>query len=86
MFRFFKDFIIYGIASVIAKIIGVFLMPVYTSILSQEDYGAMAMIIACKGIIDLVSNLNIHSGIARDYYETYIDRQKLVSTGLENVI
>ena len=38
MFRFFKDFIIYGIASVIAKIIGVFLMPVYTSILSQEDY------------------------------------------------
>lgn len=86
MFRFFKDFIIYGIASVIAKIIGVFLMPVYTSILSQEDYGAMAMIIACKGIIDLVSNLNIHSGIARDYYETYIDRQKLVSTGLFSIL
>ena len=86
MFRFFKDFFIYGFASVLSKIIAVFLMPVYTSVLTKEEYGAMALIVSCKGIIDLVSNLNIHSGIARDYYEEDVNRNKLVSTGFYSIL
>ncbi len=82
MWRFLKDFFIYGFASVFGKIAAVFLMPIYTSILTREEYGAMAMLVSVKGIIDLVSNLNIHSGIARDYYEENIDRKVLVSTGM----
>lgn len=86
MFRFFKDFFIYGFASVLSKIIAVFLMPVYTSVLTKEEYGAMALIVSCKGVIDLVSNLNIHSGIARDYYEKDINRGRLVSTGFFSIL
>ena len=85
MNRFFKDFAIYGIASVLGKIAAVFLLPVYTSILTKEEYGVMALITSCKGIIDLVSNLNIHSGIARDYYETE-NRGTLVSTGFYSIL
>lgn len=86
MKRFFKDFFIYGFASVLGKMVAVFLIPVYTSILTKEEYGAMAMITACKGIIDLFSNLNIHSGISRDYYELESDRKRLVSTGLISIL
>lgn len=86
MLRFFKDFLIYGFASILGKIAAVFLMPIYTNILTQEEYGAMALIIACQGIIGLVSNLNIHSGIARDYREEGIDRTKLVSTGIFSIL
>lgn len=86
MKRFFKDFLIYGFASVFGKMAAVFLIPVYTSILTKEEYGAMAMITACKGIIDLFSNLNIHSGISRDYYELESDRKRLVSTGLISIL
>ncbi len=86
MFRFFKDFFIYGVASVLGKIAAIFLMPVYTSVLTKEEYGAMALITSVKGIIDLVSNLNIHSGIARDYYEEGINRKKLVSTGFISIL
>lgn len=86
MFKFFKDFFIYGIASVLSKIIAVFLMPVYTSVLTREEYGAMALIVSCKGIIDLFSNLNIHSGIARDYYEKDVNRSRLVSTGFYSIL
>ena len=86
MKRFFKDFFIYGFASVFGKMAAVFLIPVYTSILTKEEYGAMAMITACKGIIDLFSNLNIHSGISRDYYELESDRKRLVSTGLFSIL
>lgn len=86
MFRFFKDFFIYGMASLLGKIAAIFLMPLYTNILTKEEYGAMALITSVQGLIGLVSNLNIHSGIARDYYEEGIDRKKLVSTGFLSIL
>lgn len=86
MLRFFKDFIIYGFASILGKIAAVFLMPIYTNRISQEEYGVMALIMSVQGIIGLVSNLNIHSGIAREYYEEEIDRTKLVSTGFYSIL
>ncbi len=86
MLNFFKQFLIYGFGSILAKIAAIFLMPFYTNVLSKEEYGAMALITACKGIIDLFSNLNIHSGIARDYYEEGINREKLVSTGIYSIL
>lgn len=86
MWRFFKDFIIYGFSSIIGKIAAIFLIPIYTSILTKEEYGAMALIMSCYGIIDIVANLNIHSGIARDYYEEGINREKLLSTGFYSIL
>lgn len=86
MWRFFKDFMIYGFASVLGKIVAIFLMPMYTSILTKEEYGAMALITSCYGLIDLFANLNIHSGIARDYYEEGINRKMLVSTGIFSIL
>lgn len=84
MISFFKQFLVYGFSSVLAKVAAVFLMPFYTNILSKDEYGAMAVVIACKGIIDLFSNLNIHSGIARDFYETK-NKRTLVSTGFYSI-
>jgi len=87
MWRFFKDFFVYGIASIIGKVAAVFLMPIYTSILTQEEYGAQALIASFILFFDVLANLNIHSGIGRDYYETSIEqRKKLVSTGFFSVL
>ncbi len=77
---------VYGVASMLGKLAAIFLMPIYTGILTKEEYGAMALITSVKGIIDLVSNLNIHSGIARDYYEEGINRKRLVSTGFLSIL
>lgn len=86
MWNFFKDFFVYGFASILGKVAAIFLIPIYTSVLTREEYGAMAMLVSVKGIIDLVSNLNIHSGIARDFYEKGINRKLLVSTGLWSIL
>lgn len=85
MNNFFKDFFIYGFASIVGKVVAIFLIPVYTNVLTQEEYGAMALIVSCKGLIDLISNLNIHSGISCDYYEFESDRKRLVSTGFYSI-
>ena len=86
MLKFFKDFLIYGFASILAKIAAIFLMPLYTNVLTKEEYGVIALITSCKGVLDLFSNLNIHSGVARDYYEEGVDRKILVSTGFYSTI
>ena len=86
MLHFIKQFFIYGFASVIGKIAMIFLMPIYTSVLTPEEYGTMALLVSCKGLVDIFSNLNIHSGVARLYYEDNINRLKLVSTGLFSII
>ncbi|MDD4727822.1 MAG: oligosaccharide flippase family protein [Dysgonamonadaceae bacterium] len=86
MIKFLKQFFIYGFASILGKIAAVFLLPLYTNVLTKEEYGAMALITAAKGIIDLFSNLNIHSGIARDYHERGVNRTKLVSTGFISIL
>lgn len=86
MLNFLKQFLIYGFASVVGKIAAVLLLPLYTNVLTQEEYGALAMITAAKGIIDLFSNLNIHSGVAREYYEKDVDRTKVISTGFISII
>ena len=39
MQKFFKQFFIYGFASVLGKIAAVFLLPLYTNVLSKEEYG-----------------------------------------------
>jgi len=86
LFQFIKQFLIYGFTSVLAKVIATLLLPLYTNALSQAEYGAMALIMAIKGIIDLFSNLNIHSGVAREYNEEGVDRDKLVSTGFYSIL
>ena len=87
MWRFFKDFFIYGIASIIGKIAAIFLMPIYTSILSPKEYGAQALIVSFVLFFDVFANLNIHSGVGREYYETPNGQKKeLVSTGLFSVL
>ena len=85
MNSFFKDFLIYGFASMVGKLAAIFLIPIYTNVLTREEYGAMALIVSCKGIIDLISNLNIHSGVSCDYYEYKNDRKRLVSTGFYSI-
>lgn len=77
---------IYGMASVIGKIAALLLMPIYTGILSKEEYGAMTLLLVCYGIVSLFANLNIHSGVARDYYEDGVQRKKLVSTGFYSIL
>jgi len=86
MLKFFKDFCTYGLVGFIGKIAAIFLLPIYTNVLTREEYGAMALIFTCSGLIELVSNLNIHSGVSRDYYEEDIDRKRLISTGFFSIL
>jgi len=42
--RFLKETIIYGLSTYIQKFIGVFLLPLYTALLTPEDYGILDLL------------------------------------------
>lgn len=42
--RFFKETLIYGLSTYIQKFIGVFLLPLYTALLTPEDYGILDLL------------------------------------------
>ncbi|MDF2158191.1 oligosaccharide flippase family protein [Algoriphagus sp. CAU 1675] len=83
---FIKKFLIYGFSPFLGKILSIFLMPIYTSILSKEDFGAMAIIFSIKSVIDMFSNLNIHSGVARYYYNNTYNIKYLLSTSFLSIV
>ena len=82
--KLFKETLIYGLSRYIAKFIGVFLLPLYTSMLTPEDYGILDLL----GTISLVSGFLIVSGTdsALSYYffrkEYNAERPVMISTGL----
>ena len=43
MSRFAKEFVIYGVSGALSKIIMVFLVPIYTRVLTPSDYGILGL-------------------------------------------
>ena len=82
--KLFRESFIYGISRYISKFIGVFLLPLYTSVLAPQDYGILDLL----GTITLVSSFLIISGTdsALGYYyfrKEYIsERPVMISSAL----
>jgi O-antigen/teichoic acid export membrane protein len=79
--RIFKEAIVYGLSRYIGKLIGVFLLPLYTAALVPEDYGILNLL----GTISLVSTFLIVSGTdsSLGYYyfrKEYFDQRKEMIT------
>lgn len=82
--KLFKESFIYGLSRYISKFIGVFLLPLYTSVLVPQDYGILDLL----GTILVVSSFLIISGTdtALGYYyfrkEHMNERAVMISSAL----
>lgn len=84
MLRFLKSFSIYGLIPIFGKFISILLLPLYTRLLSPEDYGAQDILVQIVMFLTFLINLQIYSGVGRFFYDRpkMKDKQRLVSTGL----
>lgn len=68
MFRaFLKDSVIYAIPALLSRGLSLFLVPLYTRVLSPADYGSLDLLTVFAGIINLTIALEISQGVARFY-------------------
>ncbi|MBL7996071.1 oligosaccharide flippase family protein [bacterium] len=86
---FILSFMIYGLASAFARFFGFILTPIYTRVLSPEDYGAIELITVSTYFLSIFCATEIWAGVSRDYTESRQNPKllrELVSTGLYYII
>ena len=82
--KFIRSFSIYGLIPVFGKFISVLLLPLYTRVLTPEDYGAQDVLVQLAIFFTFLINLELYSGVGRYFYDKkdIIEKKKLISTGL----
>ena len=73
---------IYGLGSVVSRIVAFILLPLYTRYLTPTDYGVLETIDISSGIIGIVGTVGIAMALSRFYYESeeMEERNTVVST------
>jgi len=82
--KVFKHSVVYGLTGVASTFAAVLLLPIYTRILTPEDYGVIAILRTLVGILVIVFNLGMGSAIFWAYYraENEEEKKKVVGTAL----
>ncbi len=77
-----SDSMIYGLAGIATRVMGVVLTPLYTRVYSPEDYGVFGLVNNAYSLIALVLILSLDNSTARWFYDTddYHYRKKIIST------
>ena len=75
---FFKDSAIYALPALVSRGLSLFLVPLYTRVLSPGDYGSLDLLTVFASIINLTIALEVSQGLAR-YYTGESDSDRKVS-------
>lgn len=75
----------YTAASVLSKLVAVFLLPVYTAYLTPEDYGQAEIMIAWLIAASIVVRFGVIEAILRFYYKAGEDPAAVVRTGFASL-
>lgn len=79
-----RDSLVYGLASVLSKGAALFLLPLYTRVLSPADFGAYDLLVTLGTLVNLTVALEISQGLARHWADAPdpCTRMGLASTSL----
>lgn len=81
-----KNIGILTLSSFATKLIGVFLIPLYTNILTTTEYGTYDLFNATIGVMLPILTLNIQDSVMRFSLESKFDRRAIVSIGTKYLI
>ena len=88
MARFVKEFVVYGLSGALSKLVMVFLVPVYTRVLTTDDYGILGFAATMAAALNILCDFQMTSAMGRFFYEeeSLEGRRVLVGTGLISVL
>ncbi len=83
--KLFKQTAIYGLATVLPKMLGFLLLPLYTGILETAGFGRVSVIFAWFAIFNVLLAYGMETAFFR-FYHGNEDKSKVVSTSLISVL
>ena len=66
---FFKDSVIYGIGNSLQKFISLMLIPIFTRVLSPEEYGVLSTLSTITYFISALAGLGLISATSRYFFK-----------------
>ncbi|HMB89593.1 MAG TPA: lipopolysaccharide biosynthesis protein [Rhodothermales bacterium] len=83
-----SDSAFYGASSLIERVVGFLLLPLYTQYLGTEDYGIIAMLAILTTVFAPLARLGITNAIFRRFslVEDNVELRRVLSTGLLSVL
>lgn len=78
----FVNLAIYGLGDVITSIVSFFLLPIYSRVLTPEDYGVIGLLLTIEAVSKIIFRWGVDASFMRLYYDCHDDRsrQRLAST------
>ena len=76
-----RDTIAYGVSSVAVSVLAIFMVPVYTRVLSPADYGLVALVAAIMGVVGSLVVLGLDSAAVRWYFDDDDESRRLSVMG-----
>lgn len=76
--KFLADGVVYAIPAFISRGLSLFLVPLYTRVLSPADYGSLDLLMIFAGIVNLTITLEVSQGVARYYAEEVSPESKVL--------
>jgi len=74
-----KNSLIYGLGNLSTKIIGLILLPFYTSYLSTSEYGILSLVEITAWLLTAVVSVKLNAAMFRWYWDkNYIDKRKSI--------
>lgn len=68
--KIIREGLVYGLAGSINKFSSLLLLPLYTRLLTPDDYGLLELMLTISAALFLVLHLQLSSGILRFYYDS----------------
>lgn len=82
--KLFSHTIIYGLGNSGNRLVGFFLLPIYSRYLTPEDYGVLALVSMFGEILFILTNMGQNTAIFRTYFQhdDPQDRETVITTSL----
>ncbi|MBM1105294.1 oligosaccharide flippase family protein [Aurantibacter crassamenti] len=83
--KLFKQTAIYGLATVLPRVLNVLLLPLYTGVLETTSYGRISVIFSWIAIFNVFLAYGMETAFFR-FYNKADDKEKVVSTSLISIL
>ncbi|MEE9361832.1 MAG: polysaccharide biosynthesis C-terminal domain-containing protein [Cellulophaga sp.] len=83
--KLFKQTFIYGLATVLPRVLSVVLIPIYTGVLETGLYGNVVEVFSWIAICNVLLSYGMETAFFR-FYHSSVEREKVVSTTLISIL
>lgn len=78
MTKLFKSTIIYSLSNFLPQVVSFFLLPIYSRMLTQHDYGILATVEMISFIATIVMGMSLERAAQRFYFDVEKEREKSI--------